>query len=240
MKEVMLKLEDIKVHYGGVHALDGVSVEIDEGEIVALMGPNGAGKSTVLKALFGIAPITQGKVIWHGEKLNPKPHQMVERGISFVPQGRQVFASLSVEENLQMGGFSLSDQKLLPERIRDVLEFFPDLKIKLKQKARTLSGGQQQMLAIARGLITDPKVLLLDEPTLGLAPRIVKEVFAKIVEINAKYKTAILIVEHNLVSLLEVVHRGYVLDHGKLVKHGSAALLKSSGILDKIFVGAHV
>lgn len=239
MKEMLLKLEYIKVHYGGVHALDGVSVEIDEGEIVALMGPNGAGKSTVLKALFGIAPITHGKVLWHGQELSPKPHQMVERGISFVPQGRQVFASLSVEENLQMGGFSLADQKLLPERIRDVLEFFPDLRAKLKQKARMLSGGQQQMLAIARGLVTDPKVLLLDEPTLGLAPKIVKEVFAKIVEINAKNKTAIIIVEHNLVSLLEVVHRGYVLDHGKLLKHGSAAELKSSGILDKIFVGAH-
>ena len=239
MREILLKLKDIKVHYGGVHALDGVSVEIDDGEIVALMGPNGAGKSTVLKALFGIAPITHGKVLWHGESVTPKPHQMVERGISFVPQGRQVFASLSVLENLQMGGFSLADQKLLPERIKDVLESFPDLKIKLKHKARTLSGGQQQMLAIARGLITDPKVLLLDEPTLGLAPKIVKEVFAKITDINTKYKTAILIVEHNLVSLLEVVHRGYVLDCGRLVEHGSVTELKSSGILDKIFVGAH-
>lgn len=240
MKEILLKLEDIKVHYGGVHALDGVNLEIDEGEIVALMGPNGAGKSTVLKALFGIAPISHGKVLWHGEFVLPKPHQMVERGISFVPQGRQVFVSLSVEENLQMGGFSLSDQRLLPERIKEVLDFFPDLRAKLKHKARTLSGGQQQMLAIARGLITDPKVLLLDEPTLGLAPKVVKEVFEKISEINRERKTAILVVEHNLVSLLEVVHRGYVLDHGKVIKHGSAGELKESGILDKIFVGAHV
>jgi branched-chain amino acid transport system ATP-binding protein len=236
-REILLKLEEIRVHYGGVHALDGVDVEIDEGEIVALMGPNGAGKSTVLRALFGIAPITQGKVYWHGTLVEPKPHQMVKRGISFVPQGRQVFASLSVLENLEMGGFSLSDRKLLPERIKNVLELFPDLIAKLKAKARTLSGGQQQMLAIARGLVTDPKVLLLDEPTLGLAPKVVKEVSAKIVEVNAKQKTAILIVEHNLVSLLEIVHRGYVLDHGRVIRHGSADELKQSGILDKIFVG---
>src|SRR3989344_191797 len=143
MREILLKLKDIKVHYGGVHALDGVSVEIDEGEIVALMGPNGAGKSTVLKALFGIVPINHGGIYLHGELVEPLPHEMVGRGISFVPQGRQVFASLSVEENLQMGGFSLTDQKLLPERIKDVLDFFPDLRAKLKHKARTLSGGQQ-------------------------------------------------------------------------------------------------
>lgn len=240
MKEVLLKLDDIKVHYGGVHALDGVSVEIDEGEIVALMGPNGAGKSTVLKALFGLAPLSHGKVIWEGAPVEPKPHEMVARGISFVPQGRQIFGSLSVQENLEMGGFSLADRSLLPERIKEVLKFFPDLAGKRNARARTLSGGQQQMLAIARGLITDPKLLLLDEPTLGLAPKIVKEVFDKIKEINRERKTAIFVVEHNLVSLLEVVHRGYVLDHGKLLKHGSSGELKASGILDKIFVGAHV
>ncbi|HEY4493736.1 MAG TPA: ABC transporter ATP-binding protein [Candidatus Paceibacterota bacterium] len=239
MKEVLLKLEDIKVTYGGIHALDGVDVAIDEGEVVALMGPNGAGKSTVLKALFGITPISHGQVLWQEQKVSPKPHEMVKRGISFVPQGRQIFGSLSVYENLQMGGFSLSDTSDLGSRIDEVLRFFPMLKEKRKARANTLSGGQQQMLAIARGLVTDPKLLLLDEPTLGLAPKIVKEVFEKIKEINRERKIAILVVEHNIVSLLEVVHRGYVLDHGKIIKHGSSQELKSSGILDKIFVGAH-
>ena len=171
--------------------------------------------------------------------MSPKPHEMVKRGISFVPQGRQIFGSLSVYENLQMGGFSLSDTSDLGSRIDEVLRFFPMLKEKRKARANTLSGGQQQMLAIARGLVTDPKLLLLDEPTLGLAPKIVKEVFEKIKEINRERKIAILVVEHNIVSLLEVVHRGYVLDHGKIIKHGSSQELKSSGILDKIFVGAH-
>ncbi len=239
MKEILLQLQDIKVHYGGIRALDGVDVQIDEGEIVALMGPNGAGKSTVLKALFGITPITHGKVLWHGGELVPMPHEMVRRGISFVPQGRQVFASLTVAENLAMGGFGLANRGDLATRTEEVLELFPALRTKLHAKARTLSGGQQQMLAIARGLIPDPKVLLLDEPTLGLAPKIVKEVFDKISEINERHKTAILVVEHNIVSLLGVVHRGYVLDHGTIVKHGSSEELKASGVLDKIFVGAH-
>ena len=180
MSEMLLKIDDLKVHYGGVHALDGVDVQIDEGEIVALMGPNGAGKSTVLKALFGIAPIAGGKIMWNGQAVTPLSHEMVKRGISFVPQGRQVFGSLSVEENLTMGGFALADTKLLPERIAAVMRLFPILHEKRHAKARTLSGGQQQMLAIARGLITDPRLLLLDEPTLGLAPKIVKEVFGKI------------------------------------------------------------
>ena len=234
---MLLKIDDLKVHYGGVHALDGVDVQIDEGEIVALMGPNGAGKSTVLKALFGIAPIAGGKIMWNGQAVTPLSHEMVKRGISFVPQGRQVFGSLSVEENLTMGGFALADTKLLPERIAAVMRLFPILHEKRHAKARTLSGGQQQMLAIARGLITDPRLLLLDEPTLGLAPKIVKEVFGKIKDINTEHKTAILIVEHNLVSLLDVADRGYVLDHGLVLKHGSSAELKQSGILDKIFVG---
>lgn len=236
-KEILLQLQNISVHYGGVKALDGVDVSIDEGEIVALMGPNGAGKSTILKAIFGMAPIHSGKVLWHEKSILPIPHEMVKRGVAFVPQGRRVFADLTIGENLEIGGFAVKDKKIVNQRIGEVLEIFPDLKKKLKDKAKTLSGGQQQMLAFARGLMTDPEVLLLDEPSLGLAPKIVKEVFAKIKEINEYRKTAIIVVEHNIKSLLEIVHRAYVLDKGKIVAKDTAQKFLKSDTLEKIFMG---
>lgn len=235
-KEILLKLEDIHVHYGGVKALDGASVQLDEGEIIALMGPNGAGKSTILKALFGIAPIASGDIYWHQEKIIPKPHEVVERGISFVPQGRQIFKSLTVKENLEMGGFSIQSRRILKDRLEAVLDLFPDLRKKLKEPAKNLSGGQQQMVAIARGLMTDPKVLLLDEPTLGLSPKVVKEVFKKIKEINQKNKTALMIVEHNLQSILEIVDRAYVLDKGKVAVEDVPKNIIHSNILEKVFL----
>ena len=235
-KEILLKLEDIHVHYGGVKALDGASVRLDEGEIVALMGPNGAGKSTILKALFGLAPIESGSIYWHEEKIIPKSHEVVERGISFVPQGRQIFKSLTVLENLEMGGFSIKSKAVLKNRVESVLDIFPDLRKKLKEPAKNLSGGQQQMVAIARGLMTDPKVLLLDEPTLGLSPKVVKEVFKKIKEINEKNNTAIMIVEHNLQSILEIVDRAYVLDKGKVVVEDVPSTIIKSNILEKVFL----
>ncbi|MFA5838647.1 MAG: ABC transporter ATP-binding protein [Candidatus Paceibacterota bacterium] len=236
-KEILLKLEDIKVHYGGVHALDGASVQIDEGEIVALMGPNGAGKSTILKAVFGLAPILSGDIFWHEKKIKPVSYKIARMGISFVPQGRQLFHSLTVKENLEMGGVIVKDKTELKRRIEEILEIFPELKKKMKEKSETLSGGQQQMLALARGIITDPKVLLLDEPTLGLSPKLVKEVFAKIKEINERHKTAIFVVEHNIKSLLEITSRAYVLDKGKVVAHGSSEEIAKSDILEKVFLG---
>jgi branched-chain amino acid transport system ATP-binding protein len=183
VKETLLQLQKASVHYGGVRALDDVSVAIDEGEIVALMGPNGAGKSTVLKALFGLAPMTEGSVMWHEQKLLPVPYEMAARGIAYVPQGRQVFKNLTVYENLELGGYALPNRSDVKKNIDSVLRLFPALKERLQTKAGVLSGGQQQMLTIARGLVSDPKVLLLDEPSLGLAPKIVKEVFVKIKEI---------------------------------------------------------
>lgn len=237
MIETLLKVEDVHVHYGGVKALDGASVALDEGEIVALMGPNGAGKSTILKSIFGLAPVSQGKILWHERAIKPVPHEMVQEGIAFVPQGRRVFRHLTVRENLEMGGFIVRDRKLLEQRIAEVLEFFPALKVKLNAKSSTLSGGQQQMLAIARALITRPSVLLLDEPSLGLAPKIVKEVFAKIKEINQRHKTAIFVVEHNLTSLLHIVDRAYVLDKGVVVAEGKPSEIIQSGILEKVFLG---
>ncbi len=236
--ETLLKLDDIHVHYGGVKALDGASVSLDEGEVVALMGPNGAGKSTILKAIFGLAPVTGGSVSWEGSAIHPIPHEVVARGIAFVPQGRRVFADLTVEENLEIGGFTVKDKAIVRERIKGLMEMFPILKEKRNAKSGTLSGGQQQMLAIARGLMTDPKVLLLDEPSLGLAPKVVKEVFAFVKEINQKRNTAVMVVEHNIKSLLEIATRGYILDKGKVVAHGSPQELVSKGTLEKVFTGA--
>lgn len=236
-KEVLLKVEDIHVHYGGVKALDGASIAVDEGEIIALMGPNGAGKSTVLKSIFGLAPIDTGKVLWHENEVKPISYEMVERGICFVPQGRRVFKRLTVKENLEVGGYVIKDQKVIKKRIEDVLDLFPMLRSKLKEKSGALSGGQQQMLAIARGLMVDPKVLLLDEPSLGLAPKIVKEVFAKIKEINERRKMAIVVVEHNIKSLLEITKRAYVLDKGKVVVSDIPSNIINSNILEKVFLG---
>ena len=233
--EKLLSLSDVHVHYGGVKALDGASVSIDEGEVVALMGPNGAGKSTILKTIFGLAPIESGTVAWEGQRFTPVSYEVVKRGISFVPQGRRVFRHLTVYENIEIGGWDVPANER-KERIENVLELFPALRAKLKAKSGTLSGGQQQMLAIARGLMTDPKVLLLDEPSLGLAPKIVKEVFAKVREINQRRKTAIFVVEHNLKSLLEIATRAYVLDKGRVYAEGAPKDIIGKGILEKVFL----
>ena len=246
--DTLLQLKNVHVHYGGVRALAGVTVQIDEGEIVALMGPNGAGKSTVLKVIFGLAQISKeeslprlehesGQVLWHGQAIVPWPDEMVARGVSFVPQGRRVFRHLTVYENLEIGGYVIKDKKLVRERIKEVLQIFPALEEKLKHKSGTLSGGQQQMLAIARGLITEPKLLLLDEPSLGLAPKLVKEVFAKINEINERHKTAIVVVEHNLKSLLGIVNRAYVLNRGQVVGDGPAQQFAEKAFLEQVFLG---
>lgn len=238
--EVLLQLKNVHVHYGGVKALDGVDVAVDEGEVVALMGPNGAGKSTVLKAMFGLAPLGSGEVLWHERPISPVPYEMVGLGVAFVPQGRRVFTHLTVEENLEIGGFVIQNKKEITRRKNEVLDLFPALHHKRKNKSGTLSGGQQQMLAIARGLMTDPKVLLLDEPSLGLAPKIVKEVFSTIRDINQRHKTAIVIVEHNLKSLLEIVDRAYVLDKGLVVAKGTGKEIINSDILEKVFLGKPV
>ena len=237
-KEILLQIKDAHVEYGGVKALDGVSVAIDEGEVVALMGPNGAGKSTILKAIFGLAPILSGDVLFHDAKVKPIAHEMVARGISFVPQGRRVFPHLTVLENLEIAGVIVRDKKELRRRIDEAFAIFPILHEKQSKKSVTLSGGQQQMVALARGLMTDPKVLLLDEPSLGLAPKVVAEIFERIKEINQHHKTAIMIVEHNIKSLLSFVDRGYVLDKGRVILHDSSQELQKNDIMRKVFVGA--
>lgn len=236
-KEILLELKNVHVRYGGVKALDGVDLEIPVGEIVSLMGPNGAGKSTVLKSIFGLTTIESGEVIYYGDKIHLKPYQLVELGISFVPQGKRVFKNLNVYENIEIGGHNIKSRVVLKERIEEVLDLFPSLRKKANLKSGQLSGGQQQMVALARGLVSDPKLLLLDEPSLGLSPKIVKEVFAKIKEINEKRNTTIIVVEHNIKSLLEITDQVYVLDKGRVVANGEGAELLRSNVLERVFIG---
>ena len=235
---MLLELEDISVHYGGVVALDGVSLGIEEGEIVALMGPNGAGKSTVLKSIFGLAPVASGQVYWRELPLEVPSHEIVKLGLAFVPQGRRVFTQLTIKENLELGCLYLKDKAEKKRRLEEVMELFPVLYEKRRDKARAMSGGEQQMLAIGRGLMAKPTTLLLDEPTLGLAPIIVKEMFDKIVEFNEKHNTSIMVVEHNIRSILDVASRVYVLDKGKIAHDGTPDTVQESDILTKVFLGA--
>ncbi len=236
MKEWMLELNKVSASYGEIPVLHDVSITIDKGEIVALMGPNGAGKSSVLKVIFGLLP-HRGDITLEGNKIFPKTHELVNMGIAFVPQGRCVLPNMTVEENLEIGGYYLKNKNETKRRLENIFNLFPTLHAKRKVAAEELSGGQQQLLSIARGLMSEPKILLLDEPTLGLSPKIVREVFVKIKEINEKRKTAILIVEHNLKSVLEIVHRAYVLNHGKIIKEDTPQNIVSSQILEQIFTG---
>ncbi len=237
MELPILELHNATVRFGGLTALDDVSVHISRGEIVALMGPNGAGKSTVLKSIFGLVSLHGGFLMWKGNKIKLVTHEMAQDGMAFVPQGRRVFTHLTVEENLQIAGEVVRTASPIRERIETVMSVFPELKTKRKAKSGSLSGGQQQMLALGRGLMCEPDVLLLDEPSLGLSPKIVKEVFVKIKEINETKGMAIMIVEHNLKSLLEIVDRAYVLDKGKIVLDESAESLRRGDRLQNILVG---
>jgi len=236
-KENILQLKNISVNYSGIKVLDNVNIFLNNGEIIALMGPNGAGKSTVLKAIFGLTPISDGEIFLYHKKTLPIYHQIVRMGVAFVPQGRRVFSQMTIKENLEIGGFILKDKEKLKNKMSDILDFFPVLKQKINLKASVLSGGQQQMLALARGLMTDPKILLLDEPTLGLSPKVVKDVFAKIKEINSEYKISVIIVEHNIKPVLDIVHRAYVLNNGKVIYSDYSDVILKSDILEKVFMG---
>ena len=233
----LLELVDISVHYGAVVALDGVSLTVRKGEVVAVMGPNGAGKSTVLKAIMGLAPVVAGEVYWRQDLLAAATHQIVKEGISFVPQGRRVFTHLTIQENLEMGCLYLDDKMEKQRRLDSVNELFPILHQKRRDLASQMSGGQQQMLALGRGLMAAPEALLLDEPTLGLAPIVVKEVFQKVSEISERLGTTILVVEHNIKGVLDIVDRAYVLDLGRVVHDGSPQSIQETDILTQVFLG---
>ena len=238
MNDYLLKLVDISVHYDAVVALDEASLGVRKGEVVAVMGPNGAGKSTVLKAIMGLAPVMGGEVYWQQKRLEAATHEIVKEGISFVPQGRRVFTHLTVEENLEMGCLYLDDSGEKARRLESVMELFPILHQKRDDLASQMSGGQQQMLALGRGLMAAPEVLLLDEPTLGLAPIVVKEVFQKVAEISDKLSTTILVVEHNIKGVLAIVDRAYVLDKGRVVHDGTPHSVRESDILTQVFLGS--
>ncbi len=233
----LLELSGISVHYGAVVALDDVSLGVRRGEVVAVMGPNGAGKSTVLKAIMGLAPVVTGEVRWRQARLAAATHEIVKEGIAFVPQGRRVFTHLTIEENLEMGCLHLKDKTEKNRRLDEVMRIFPILQSKRRDLASQMSGGQQQMLALGRGLMAAPDVLLLDEPTLGLAPIVVKEVFERISEISETLKTTIMIVEHNIKGVLDIVDRAYVLDKGRVVFTGTPHAIRETDILTQVFLG---
>ena len=235
--ENLLELVDVSVNYGAVAALDAVSMGVRKGEVVAVMGPNGAGKSTVLKAIMGLAPVTGGRVYWRQNQLVAATHEVVKEGISFVPQGRRVFTHLSIQENLEMGCLHLNDRVEKQSRLDSVMELFPILQEKRRDLASQMSGGQQQMLALGRGLMAGPEMLLLDEPTLGLAPIVVKEVFQKVAEISDRLDTTIFVVEHNIKGVLDIVDRAYVLQNGRVVHDGTPQSVQDSDILTEVFLG---
>ncbi len=235
--ETLLQLVDVSVQYMAVLALSKASLEIKSGELVAVMGPNGAGKSTVLKAIMGLAPVVNGTVYLRHKPLAMATHEIVKQGVAFVPQGRRVFTHLSIEENLEMGCIYLNDRAERRRRMDSVFEMFPILHQKRRDLASQMSGGQQQMLALGRGLMASPDVLLLDEPTIGLAPIVVKEVFQKVAEINQELKTTIFVVEHNIKGVLDIANRAYVLNQGRVVHQGTPKSIRDTDILTTVFLG---
>ena len=234
----MLNVENLKAGYDNtVEVLHGIDFTIDIGEIVALIGPNGAGKSTILKSIFGLADIFSGKIIFGDKDItNLKTYELIELGICFVPQGRQVFSNMTVLENLQMGAFIMKDQNVTERNVNDIFQKFSTLKERQNELAGNLSGGQQQLLAIARALMQKPQILLLDEPSLGLAPKIMKEIFEKIVEIKNE-GIAVLIIEQNAKQAIGIADRTYILENGKIVMQGNKDILKSEKIRDIYFGG---
>ena len=233
----MLKIEDLEVSYGAVQALRGISMEVNDGEIVSLIGANGAGKTTTLHAITGLVPIKSGSVIYDGHDLRKTdPSRIVTMGLAHVPEGRQVFTRMTVAENLAMGAYFRKDKKAIAEDLERVYARFPRLKERAKQLAGTLSGGEQQMLAMGRALMSRPKLLMLDEPSMGLAPILVEQIF-KIIQTLHEAGTTILLVEQNAQAALSIADRGYVLETGKIVTSGTGTELLASPEIKKAYLG---
>ena len=234
----MLKITDLNVFYGPIHALKGVSLEVNDGEIVTLIGSNGAGKSTTLNAITGIVKVASGKVELDGQDItNAASHKIVQHGISLSPEGREVFPGLTVEENLRMGAYTRQNKQEIAQNFERVYDLFPRLKERVSQPAGTLSGGEQQMLAIGRSLMSSPKYLRLDEPSMGLAPNLVQMIFSLIEEINKQGMT-ILLIEQNANMALSVASRAYVLETGRVSLSGDAAQLAQDERVKKAYLGA--
>lgn len=236
---MLLELEGVRVHYGKCEALKGVSLEVDEGEIVTLIGGNGAGKSTTLKTISGLRPVTEGSIRLGGRDIvGIPPHRLVEMGVAHAPEGRGIFPGMTVRENLEMGAYGRRRADLRPD-IERVLGLFPRLSERIKQAGGTLSGGEQQMLAIGRALMARPHLLLLDEPSMGLAPKIVSQVFDTITEIN-RQGTTILLVEQNAAQALQRAHRAYVLETGRIVKASEARALLEDESVKAAYLGGDI
>ncbi len=235
--EKILTLSDVSVHYGGIQALSGVSFFLKKGEILSVIGSNGAGKSTTLRAISGLRKLSTGTIRFCGEVISTlAPHEIVKRRLVQAPEGRGIFLNLSIEENLDLGAWSSPEPQKLESDLEHVFELFPRLKERRKQNAGTLSGGEQQMLAIGRALMARPEVLLLDEPSLGLAPQIIEKIFEIIVQINKEGKT-ILLVEQNAIQALEIAHRGIVLETGKVIAQDDAKVLLKSDAIREAYLG---
>lgn len=233
----MLEVDNIHTYYGNIHALKGISLHVEKGEIVTLIGANGAGKTTTLCTICGLLKPREGSIRLEGEVLAKyKPHEIVYKGVTMVPEGRGVFSRLSVLENLEMGAYSRSDRSEIRQDLERQFTLFPRLKERRSQVAGTLSGGEQQMLATARALMARPKLLLMDEPSMGLAPILVENVFETIKEINAEGIT-VLLVEQNALMALSVANRGYVIQTGKIVLHDSAENLTQNEMVQKAYLG---
>ena len=235
--EPVLELRDVHVYYGAIHAVKGISLEVREGEIVTLIGANGAGKSTTLRAVNGLNHPKQGTIHFRGNEITgATPHSIVQRGIAQSPEGRRLFPRMSVTENLEMGAFQRDDKENFAADMERVFELFPRLKERRMQKAGTMSGGEQQMCAIGRALMARPKLLLLDEPSMGLAPIFVERIFETVIEVN-KQGTPVLLVEQNALMALDVAQRGYVMETGRIALEGPAAELKTNEQVRKTYLG---
>jgi branched-chain amino acid transport system ATP-binding protein len=234
----LLKVEDIHTFYGNIEALKGVSLEVEEGEVVTLIGSNGAGKSTTLRSVSGLTPPRQGSIRFDGDEIGETPPQdIVRKGISQAPEGRRIFPRMTVRENLELGAYLRHDPRDVERDLARVFELFPRLEERERQKAGTLSGGEQQMLAIGRALMASPKLLLLDEPSMGLAPVLVERIYETIAEINEQ-GTTILLVEQNANFALEVSRRGYVLETGRIALADEARALRANPDVRKAYLGA--
>lgn len=221
----ILELKNIETYYGAIQALRGISLEVGKGEIVTLIGSNGAGKSTTLKSISGLAKVKKGSIIYKGKDItNKPPHETTLLGLAHVPEGRRIFSQLTVKENLLMGAYSVKGKDIIQERMETVFNYFPRLKERISQKGGTMSGGEQQMLAIGRALMMQPEVLMLDEPSMGLAPIIVEQIFEIILQLNSLGIT-VLLIEQNAYQALSIAHRGYVIQNGEIVLSGSGAEL---------------
>jgi len=234
----MLEIKNLHVSYGAINALHGISLSVKPGGIVTLIGANGAGKTTTLKTISGLLKPKSGEIFYDGQNIaGLLPHQIVARGLSHVPEGRMIFANLTVLENLQLGAYLQNDKKIIRHELEHIFGLFPRLKEREKQIAGTLSGGEQQMLAIGRALMSKPKLLLLDEPSLGLAPLLVKTIFEKIIEINREQGLTILLVEQNANLALEISHFGYVLETGKIILQDNTAALRQNPQVRSAYLG---